>query len=540
MRKMTTIMAMCQEQTVLAREDAERIEELARSLQLIADVSQSDVFIDCPTADPGAALVVAQAHPRTFPSLYRTSVVGQFAHAHNEPAVMYTLASGHPVVGSRGTSQEQVAVQQNVVPILSSEGRVIGALIMEQDITEKVAQERHVKQLKETTETLSQTLLTFAMAEGGMPQLMHEGIILFDERGRVTYTNPQAARLLREVGVDEMPEGRDVGELFYGRIDRQRLLGRDGVFHQELQWGASAWVLKAVSIYREQQAYGGLMLIRDITDLMEKEKQLTVKAAVIKEIHHRVKNNLQTVSSLLRLQMRRTKHAEVAHVYRDSINRINSIALIHEMLAYEGADAISFHAAVEKIASNVISASAKPDQAIRAHVDGTALVLPSEPATTLALAVNELIQNCVVHAFADRESGEISITLHQAGQIASVRIADNGIGMRMGNARSGTGMETRTRAGAGAEAGADSGTDSDTSSGTNSGANSGTNSGANSGASSDAGTDKQKDRLGLKIVETLVSENLDGVLDIHSDEQGTSAQITFPLSGVGSKEGDAP
>ncbi len=503
---MSAIMAMCLEQTVLARKDAERIEELAGSLQLIADVSQSDVFIDCPTADPGAALVVAQAHPRTFPSLYRTSVVGQLAQAHNEPAVLYTLVSGHPVVGSRGTSQEQVAVQQNVVPIRSSDDRVIGALIMEQDITEKVAQERHVERLLATTETLSQTLFTFAMAEDGMPQLMHEGIILFDERGRVTYTNPQAARLLQEIGVNESPEGRDLGELFYDRIDRQRLLAHNGVFHQEMQWGTLAWVVKAVSIYREQQAYGGLMLIRDITDLMEKEKQLIVKSAVIKEIHHRVKNNLQTVSSLLRLQMRRTQHAEVKHVYRDSINRINSIALIHEMLAYEGADTIAFHAAVRKIAKNVISSSARPDQTIRTHVDGAALALPSEIATTLALAVNELIQNSVVHAFANREFGEISITLATSGQIVSVRIADNGIGMRMDHGRSGMGTETRAGAGTGAEAGAD----------------------------------KHKDRLGLKIVETLVSENLDGVLDIHSDEQGTSAQITFPLSGVGSKEGDAP
>lgn len=511
---MGTILSLCLEQTVLNREDAERIEAFAHSLQLIADVSQSDVFIDCPTADPGAALVVAQAHPRTFPSLYRTSVVGQLAHANNEPAVLYTLVSGHPVVGSRGTSQERVAIQQNVVPIRSSDDRVIGALIMEHDITEIVAQEHRMERLKQTTETLSQTLLTFAVAEGGMPQLMHEGIILFDEQGTVTYTNPQAARLLREIGVDRPPEGGDLSELLYGRIDRQQLLGHNGVFHQHMQWGASAWVLKAMSFYREQRAYGGLMLIRDVTELMQKEKQLTVKSAVIKEIHHRVKNNLQTVSSLLRLQMRRTKHAEVSHVYRDSINRINSIALIHEMLAYEGADSIPFHTAVDKIAKNVISSSAKPEQTIRAGVGGTELVLPSELATTLALAVNELIQNSVVHAFANRPSGEISITLSQAGQIASVRIADNGVGMRSETAGSEARkrMETRT------------GTDIE----------------PESESESESESDKPKDRLGLKIVETLVSENLDGVLDMRSDEHGTSVQITFPLTGAGAREGDTP
>ncbi|TJY43960.1 histidine kinase [Cohnella pontilimi] len=473
---MVSIKELCLTQTTLTAEHAAIIEDFAKHLQLIADVSQSDVFIDCPLTDKGSALVVAQSFPSTAPSLYQTSVVGQLAYSNNEPAVLFSLVSGQPVIGSRGISQEQIAMQQHVVPIRAEDGQVIGVLIMEQDISEKVEQERNVERLLLTTERLSETLLTVAMSEGSMQSLMHEGIILFDEQEKVTYTNPRAREILHDIGHTEEAEGRTLNELFYRELEKERLLNPTGVIQKELKFGHIAFVVKAVSIYREQKAVGGLMLLRDISELVAKEKQLTIKSAVIKEIHHRVKNNLQTVSSLLRLQMRRTKLPEVEKVYRDSINRINSIAVIHEMLAYEGLDSIVFNDVVERIAKNVISSMAKPDQTIRASIFGDELSLPSDTATTLALVVNELIQNCVMHAFAERDQGEIDISIANKSQIVSLRVSDNGIGLDA------------------------------------------------------AGRQERKGHLGLKISEMLVQENLSGVLTIASDDRGTSVQITFPLS----------
>ncbi|EXX87787.1 histidine kinase [Paenibacillus darwinianus] len=471
---MISVTEICLERTGLTPEETAVIEDLSRHLQQLADVSQADVFIDCPLPDSDAALVVAQAHPATAPSLYKTSVVGQYAHAENEPAVMFCLVSGRPVIGSRGISQEQIVMQQNVTPIRSEAGKVIGALIIEQDISERVRQERNVERLLETTEQLSETLGA-ALIDGGMQTLMHEGIVLFDERERLTYANPRAREMLKELGHTGAVEGRGMGELFFGRLKRESVLGRTGVCHDEFQMGNVAFELKAVAIHREQKAAGGLMLIRDISDLKEKEKQLVIKSAVIQEIHHRVKNNLQTVSSLLRLQMRRTKLEEVRKVYRDSINRINSIAVIHEMLAFEGLDTIFFNDVAERIAKNIVSSTAKPEQTIRITITGDELALPSDVAATLALAVNELVQNSVMHAFAAAESGEIVVALHSNGPIARVRVSDNGAGMAL--------------------------------------------------SPSDG-----KSHLGLKITETLVQENLDGMMSIVSDGRGTEVQITFPLS----------
>ncbi|WP_256760936.1 sensor histidine kinase [Cohnella sp. WQ 127256] len=480
---MISIRELCLEHTVLNSQDAELIEDLAIHLQLIADVSQADVFIDCPMLDKGSALVVAQAQPTTASSLYRTSVIGQYAYAHNEPAVMFSLLSGQSVIGSRGISQEQIAMQQNVSPIVGRNGNVIGVLIMEQDISEKVEQERNVERLLETTEQLSETLLTVAMSEGRVQSLMHEGIILFDEQERMTYMNPRARALLREIGHVAIAEGDEITQLFFNRIQWRNVFGPTGMMCQELQIGKIVFELKAVSIYRGNQTVGGLMLIRDISDLREKDKQLMLKSAVIKEIHHRVKNNLQTVSSLLRLQMRRTKHEEVERVYRDSINRINSIAVIHEMLAYEGMDTIHFNDVVDRISKNILSSSVKPDQAIRVKLAGDELMLPSDMATTLALVVNELIQNCVLHAFRERSTGDIQLMFNNRDLIMEIQVMDNGSGIIA------------------------------------------------------HGNGEERTHLGLKIVETLVEENLGGNISVISDGRGTNVRIAFPAAYIPTEGG---
>ncbi|MBP1966460.1 sensor histidine kinase [Paenibacillus aceris] len=480
---MASIMELCSMYTHLNEEEVRIIQEMADHLQLIADVSESDVFIDCPLPNKGSALVVAEAHPSGGSSLYKTSVVGQYAFAQNEPAVMFCLLSGQSVIGSRGISQEQIAIQQNVVPIRSKSGQIIGALIMEKDISEKLEQEKNVTRLMETTEQLSETLLAVAMSQGSMQSLMHEGILVFDDKERVTYTNPRALDMLKEIGhPTDAANGSPITQLFYGKL---AVLGRSGPLHQELQIGHVTFELKAMSIYREQREVGGIILLRDISDMKEKEKQLVIKSAVIKEIHHRVKNNLQTVSSLLRLQMRRTKLEEVERVYRDSINRINSIAVIHEMLAFEGLETIHFNEVVDRIIKNIISSSSKPDQTIVPLISGDELILQSDVATTLALVVNELVQNCVLHAFGERRAGHIEVSLQQHDTFIRVRVSDNGIGFKAANHAD------------------------------------------------------RKGHLGLKITETLVEENLGGVLDIMTDERGTNIQLTFPIAKTQPKEDES-
>ncbi|WP_126427835.1 sensor histidine kinase [Brevibacillus marinus] len=460
---------------LLSQEDAKIIERLSRHLQILADISQADIFIDCLNPDKRSALIVAHAQPQTASSLYNVSLVGQTIFAENEPGVLFSLLSGTPIIGSRGIyPREQVTMQQNVVPIKNPSGATIGVLIMEQDISEKVKQEKNVERLIETTEHLSETLLQMAMSESKVPSLMHEGILLFDYRRIITYANARAYELLGNIGYQTPLKGQLIDRFYFGKFAREKFEQNGGIISEEWQVGNVCLQVKAVALMRGQQAVGGILLLRDISDLKEKEKQLMIKSAVIKEIHHRVKNNLQTIASLLRLQMRRSRSAEIEKVFRESIARITSISIVHEILAQDGLDTVDCKEVLESIARGTVASMGKPGQQIEVELAGESLYLPSDKATSLALIVNELIQNCVNHAFSERERGRIEIRLHPRNHFVHLTVADDGVG-----------FVQREKTG--------------------------------------------KGHLGLEIVKTLVVENLNGILEFHNNGRGTEVTITFPV-----------
>jgi two-component sensor histidine kinase len=474
---MSSIQKLCQEYSIISADDAERIQDLASYLQLFADISQADVFIDCPCSDKSNALVVAEAHPTTAKSLYNKSLVGQFIQVNNEPAVLFSLLSGKPVMGSRGVSLEKV-IMQNVVPIKNPLGDTIGVLIIEKDSSEQAEQEKNVEILIETTGHLSETLMQFAMSESQIPSLMHEGLILFDDRRAITYANARANELLKNIGYEHPAKGKLIDRYFLGKFAKENFEQHGGMIFEDIQFGSVSLQVKAVSLFRDQNVVGGVILLRDISDLKEKEKQLMIKSAVIKEIHHRVKNNLQTIASLLRLQMRRSGSPELKKVYRESINRINSIAVIHESLAQGGLEMIDFKEIIERISRTIVSSMARPEQNIHVSITGDAMQFPSERATTLALIINELIQNCIVHAFEEKATGHISIVFGKSNGRASIQVTDDGVGIGI------------------------------------------------------FGKIAENGHLGLQIVETLVKEDLEGVLEFQDTGNGTEVTITFPMKGM--------
>ncbi len=472
---MNTIRSEYLQQTGLSSDDVVLIENMIKQTQLLADVSEADVFIDCLLPSTRAALILAHARPATAKSLYHTDLVGQVVFAEHEPGVLFSLQSGKPVIGSRGMyPHEQVVMQQNIVPIQNPAGKTIAVLISERDISAAVQQEKSVEKLMETTEHLSETLLTLAMSENKVPALIHEGIILFDDRNLISFVNARAYELMKQIGYDKSIIGQSIEDFPLGRFTKEKIAENGGMISEEFQQGTICIQLKAVSIYREQKAVGGILLLQDISEIKEKDKQLMIKSAVIKEIHHRVKNNLQTIASLLRLQMRRSRTAEIEKVFRESINRITSISIVHELLAHEGIDSIDCKEVLENISRGIIASTVKPGQVIHVAVNGDTLFLATDKATSLSLIINELIQNCVNHAFVTRDEGLIEVQLHHRNQFVHVVVTDNGVGFTY------------------------------------------------KGKS-------PKGHLGLEIVETLVRENLNGILEFHNIGTGTQVTIIFPV-----------
>jgi two-component sensor histidine kinase len=216
------------------------------------------------------------------------------------------------------------------------------------------------------------------------------------------------------------------------------------------------------------------------TALAIENARLVINAAVVREMHHRIKNNLQTVAMLLRLQKSAAHNLSAEDVLDETINRILSIAAVHETLSEQGLRVVDVKNVLERVIRSVGETMLGAEQRIELEVIGDRIILPSREATSLALAISELVQNAMKHAFIGCECGRIQVRLQVRTSECSVTVEDDGVGS----------MEL-----------------SSTSKG-----------------------------LGLQIVKALVNEDLKGRFELSSSTQGTQAVICFPWpAGAGGK-----
>jgi len=171
---------------------------------------------------------------------------------------------------------------------------------------------------------------------------------------------------------------------------------------------------------------GVILTVHDDTETRDKERELKAKLAMIQEIHHRVKNNLQAIVSLLRLQARRTDSAEIEQTLAETENRILSVAVVHEFLSYNSGSVINLRDIAQRIANQTSKSIIGPGKRIRFAVTGPGIYLSSHQATSCALVINELLQNAVVHGYEDRAEGLVTISLTDEGEWVSIEIGDDG------------------------------------------------------------------------------------------------------------------
>jgi two-component sensor histidine kinase len=256
----------------------------------------------------------------------------------------------------------------------------------------------------------------------------------------------------------------------------------------EVRVGDLVWVKKALPLFSArrklssrsrgksvpQRLEGVLITIRDETDSRRQEEELRVKVAMIQEIHHRVKNNMQTIASLLRLQARRAESDEVRRALQEGISRILSVAVIHEFLAHQEARVINIRDVSLRIINQIREGILDLDRAIRLDLRGPNIYLPTQAATVCALVINELLQNALEHGYERQEGGTVTVNLHDDGEHVTISVDDDGVGL----------PEEFDLA--------------------------------------------QTSSLGLQIVRTLAEGDLKGSFEIHGRDKGVSAVVTFP------------
>ena len=175
---------------------------------------------------------------------------------------------------------------------------------------------------------------------------------------------------------------------------------------------------------------GAVVLLRDVTDLRLREKQLVSKEATIREIHHRVKNNLQTVAALLRLQARRMEAPEARAALEEAVRRVGSIALVHETLSRRFDESVAFDEIADRLLRTVLDVGGPQ---VRVERVGTFGLLPAEVATPLAMVLTELVQNAAEHGFPEQaqqgRAGRVTVAVNRIRDRVRMRVSDDGVGL---------------------------------------------------------------------------------------------------------------
>ena len=255
-----------------------------------------------------------------------------------------------------------------------------------------------------------------------------------DAEGRVRYLSPNANSALHRVGIHANAVGMRLAELGF-HDDMVRKAYETGVpVVEEFEPAADVALLcRCLPILADGEVAGGVLLVRDVTDLRKRDRLLISKDATIREIHHRVKNNLQTISSLLRLQARRLENAEAKAAVSESVRRIRTIALVHESLSREPGDDVTFIEIVRPLLRLAEESLQSPDRPVHFTLSGDGGRIPARVATPLSVVLTELMQNAVDHGFPEGSGGgKVVVSLDNDEERLRIEVIDDGRRPRAG------------------------------------------------------------------------------------------------------------
>lgn len=424
------------------------IHQLVGDWQIIADVTFGDLLIAVESND-GAVRIVAQCRPVTAQTLYEDDVVGVAIQGDIAEAVDKTLRDAE----RRRVKRDGFHVM--VLPI-RKEGAVIACLLVAQAEQPDISPAQLPAQIDYWD--VSGTLLSMVSrgefpfdgsATGyrhGTPRVT-DGYIHMDADGAVLYASPNAVSNVHRIGVSGGIVGKVLAEAVTNVIDDYSvveealpvvIMGK-APWLAELETHGVILSLRAVPLLRRGERVGAVVLCRDITELRRREMELLTKDATIREINHRVKNNLQTVSALLRMQSRRVAGNEEARIALENAQRrVATIALVHQTLSEKVDEKVDFNEVFEPLLSMARDIAAT-GVTVTSSLEGDFGQIGATKTTTLAVVLNELVSNAVEHGLPD--GGHIVVRAQREGGRLAVDIEDNGVGIDIQRAGGGLGTK---------------------------------------------------------------------------------------------------
>ena len=417
-----------------------------------------------PPAD-ARILVARHAAPQSLSSIYVGDMTGRAYTLAAQPTVHRALMEDRrgKVAEKKvppGRTSSGAPVIQQVFPVRNAANRVIGAMLIETNMIEYERQRRRDRPFRQAVGWLQsmavQGEIEVPEAAGRFGSL--DGIFLVDEQSRISYMSGIAMNLFRSVGREAETRGGPISDLEMEdeRLVSQAVQANCCVQSRRESEGGRVWVRTAIplraprgSLYemsrrmREQlqagrlrslvertpRIDGVLVLMHDATAAVQTERELNVKSAMIQEVHHRVKNNLQTIASILRIQSRRSESGEERQHLMDAVNRVLSMSVIHEYLSQDEHRPINIRDVCQRIVGQAREVAVSPGRGVEIEMEGPKIRLPASQATASALVVNELLMNAIEHGLKDREDGKIRIALEDLGDKVRIEVADNGDGL---------------------------------------------------------------------------------------------------------------
>jgi len=431
--------------------DIDHLHRVMADWQLLADLSFADLLLVVPERDERSFMVVAQMRPTTGPTAHQDDLVGVRLTALQRPQLAAALTESRIVREGDPVWVDGVPVREEALPVVRA-GRPIAVIARDTNLSAVRNPSRLELAYLRSADDLVQML-----ADGTWPgpadqtsldasgPRVGDGLIRIEGDGLVDFASPNALSAYRRLGHPGDLAGHSLLEVTAGltRVSAEpieapvalvaggRIAGSADVEAGGGGTPGAVVQLRAIPLVVGGSHVGALVLVRDVTELRRRERLLLSKDATIREIHHRVKNNLQTVAALLRLQSRRVDAPEARSALDESVRRVSSIAVVHETLSGSLDESVSFDEIADRILAMVTEVAA--DGRVELERVGHFGTLPAEVATPLALVVTELVHNAVEHAYPEPATGRVELRAGPGGADGLVvTISDAGRGLPAG------------------------------------------------------------------------------------------------------------
>jgi two-component sensor histidine kinase len=475
--------------TDLVEEDLDWLHFLVADWQIIADLSFADLVLWLPDRAGRGYWAGAQMRPTTGPTAHVDDLVGAFVRRGQRPLLDSAYDEGRIAREGDPEWRDDVPVRVEAIPVRRAD-RVLGVIARNTNLLGVRTPSRLELAYLQTATDLARMI-----SEGSFPYTKQrqdlsasprvgDGFVRLDAIGLVTYASPNAQSAYRRLGLSGDLVGKHLGEvtaILVGPaskpVDESLTTVVSGHAHREaeIENTEATLILRSIPLRPGGEHIGALALIRDVTELRRRERELLTKDATIREIHHRVKNNLQTVAALLRLQARRMTTPADRAALEDAERRVGSIAIVHETLSQTLDEQVDFDDVADRLRQMVVEV-ASTRGVVRTERHGSFATLPAEVATPLAMVLAEIVQNAVQHGLAST-GGTVTVSADRQVDRLRMVVDDDGSGLS-------------------------------------------------------AGYDPvESDALGLSIVRTLVESELAGTLELEAAPTGgTRVIIEFPVS----------